>query len=359
MRRLAACIGLVVAVVAATVPAASAAVPTVVYRASAPLADLAADGGHLAWMTVPPPGDCYVVRSMWLRTEGTQSLTGCRPNPASTWPGGSVGNLAVGGARVAWTEFGTSNSESSSSVLHTRLPGGLGSIHFPGCGLIGNCSETVASRIAGAGGRLVYAVWDFSPDTGPGCGDPGGCTSVLTGGRAWELDPQSGQTTQVPGVVAPAAHLAVSGTLGAWVSVQSPGRVHVASLPSGTETAQVVPNGKVMGIAVTAQVLAVLVRGPDGQLRVVRYDPQGGAERGATPIRAGASPVLDITGTHIVVGYERRILVVDALSGRPSTLLVSSAPLSGVNASGGAVTWFRNVGVFPNSHGVIYRVALG
>jgi hypothetical protein len=154
----------------------------------------------------------------------------------------------------------------------------------------------------------------------------------------------AGRSVRVPGVP-PAARLAVGGGRIA-VDVASDhdgqnlvraGRIEVRDAASGRRNATIATTGNVLELALSRDVLAVLVR-RDGRKTIERYAPRSGRLLGRTPVYGNS---------HGLVVSERRVVFLSGRSirqvGRGVVATARTQPVA-VAIEGSSVVWAETPG---------------
>jgi hypothetical protein len=122
----------------------------------------------------------------------------------------------------------------------------------------------------------------------------------------------------------------------------SNGPVEIRDAATGALVASFSPKGTVKAVAVSAQVVAVLVqRGPSKQIE--RYDAETGAPVDTTTVPSTTANTLAIAGPAIVYQTHREIWLYDARGGKKTRLARAGATPIGLSIEDRRVAWAENV----------------
>jgi hypothetical protein len=310
--------------------------------------ELSLSGSRLAWTREGP--SCIRVYRYSFATEIPTPLTRARCVVTSA---GGLAGLVLTGRRVYWTESKGGNSETSWSLRSTVAPYRAMKVAagHVWCGA-GGCScgadlGTALGPTSGSSTTFVYSTHDLSGE--PDCEDFG--TGIVTGSRVHSLvaGPSGLRAAVVPNTPG-AAILAYRGGRIALVPLQdgqSPtepaGLVEVRSVTSGALISQLSPAGTIRALALSRSVVAVLVRGANGN-RIVRYAIATGERLGKTPVPASVDPEsLDIAYSRIVYRAGREIRVIRVETGQSRLVhrvsFDRSFTLNGVQIAGDRIVW--------------------
>ena len=247
--------------------------------------------------------------------------------------------IAYGRGRALWTSVEVGNFVYED--VRVGAPGEQARVLEQVIGLSGAADGDYVTDTAGGGATLAYSVVSVGVlDT---CIDPGTpCDTFIRSGRTMRVVGR--RAVRVPGVP-PAVRLAAGGgriavDVAADHDGEKPvraGTIEVRDAAFGRCTAAIKTTGNVLELALSKDVLAVLVsRG--GRKVIERYAPKGGRLLGRTPVYGNAHG-LAVSGTRVVFLSGRTIRQVGA-----GIVAVAASPPVAVAVDGSQVVWAETSG---------------
>jgi len=274
----------------------------------------------------------------------TRALAGGRPVLLGDARSMSCDNVehpevAYGRGRALWSARGAGNSVYEDIMV--GAPGERPKLLEQVVGGSGGSDGDYLSDIAAGGSTIVYAVVTVGMlDT---CIDPGTpCDYFIESGRTMRVVGR--RAVRIPGVPPVVRLAAGGGRIAVDVAADHDGqkllragRVEVRDAASGRRTATIRTSGNVLELALSRDVLTLLVR-TGGRKVIERYAPKGGRLLGRTAVYGDARS-LAVSGTRVVFLSGRTIREVGA-----GIVAVAPTRPVAVAVEGRRVVWAETVG---------------
>lgn len=325
-----------------------------------PITAFAQNGSLLGWFA-PGVRSCNTVHVLSLNgveatlPTGTSNVT-CRwdmvgPAPQIAIASGSASTLWTLHER-ATTEFdyvvGASVQEPTerrfSEIAHSKAGAGLW-----------------LGGIAGDGTTLVYSVAGVSYVNQIACLSGGSCAEKVSGGgvhlvvgRKDPLIPNTGPALQVAAAAGRIAYVpAVTVVNG--VPEASPTRpIEIRDAETGSLVATALPGGTPVSLALSANVLAVLVRTADG-LQIAWFDAGHGTQLGSVRVSKKTAPRISTNDQTIVYRVGRSVRGITVGTGAITKIVTTPTTPIGLSLAGSRLAWAENVGGQGSIHAIFLR----
>ncbi len=338
----------ILALAAALAPAAAGR-PRTLAVTPGPIAAFAQDGGRVAWAGTEPGSACpWRVRVLTLATGVRAAINRnggptCRDDlgfqPQAV--GGSV-QLALAGTRAIWTLIASGNFRYVSVMtasLGNRADVRLEELVYQ----YGFGEGDHLGSVAGDGPTLAYSRIETTAVEVGDCFDLGTCETPVVGGGVTRV---VGRAMAALAGAPPTLLVAASGNRVALVpaaeggespSAAAGGPVEIRDATTGALLTSFAPAGLVTAVALSSQLVAVLVETPGGT-SIEWYDPVTGAPLGSLAA-PGTAPSLSAFGELVVFRSGRNVRLLDAAAGTARLLARAAATPIGLSIEGGRVAW--------------------
>ena len=350
-------------VVVASTFAAQRRSPSTLVATNASILAFAQDGGRIAWLDGSGQGH-ITVRTPATGRQGTLSVADLWGDVAfDSARGEETGSadtpdvvFALANKRALWGGYDISGNNSYGGVAVSAQ--GERTTKLEELTLIEHFWGEFVTAAAGDGGTLVYStvVEAHTPEFSSAneCYQ-GPCRFTVTGGGVERV--VGGAAVRVPHAP-PAVAIAVSGRRVALVPARrsrsckkncdsypvpaANGPVEVRDVTTGALITRFSPSGTVGAVALSAQLVAVLVWSPRGK-RIERYDARTGTLVALTDVPSSTADRLSIAGSTIVYSEGRTISLLDLPGGRTSTLATAAAVPLDLSIEGRRVAWAESL----------------
>ena len=349
-------------------PSLSAVEGRPVLTTSKPIREISLDGNRFAWLQGATQPPCFRIYRFSFASGVARPLTRARCLETSA---ATFGRLVLAGSRAYWEESESGNTVRDWTIRSTVRPFASRTVAQGSADVVCPAGGTDIGPTAGSGTTFVYSTHDLFPSN-PDCDMQS--NALVSASRIVRIvaRPTGLEAAVVPGVPgAPNAFpwgrlLAYRHGLIAVVPLPNGGRpwgqanrVEIHNATTGALVSELLPDGTIRAIALSPSVAAVLVRSDAGQNRIERYSAEGGNLLGATPVRSGVTPRLDIARNRIAyrVGNEIRIMRVDTGTTRLVARARSAFPrysIGPVQIEHNRVLWYVSGG----GHSRIFQLVL-
>lgn len=322
--------------------------PETIAIVAGPVFSVAQEGGRIAWRGCRVIGVRNVGAGKPLRIPSRgASAVPCEAAARSTGREAIIprDGIALSRALVAWTLFAQGNKEYAQTFT-AQLPSGP--VYGGAERSLGGSRGFVLSDLVGDGNLILQGRVERATDRAceETAADPFECPLNTVGGGVRRLDARSDRP--VPSLP-PTTLLAVSGNrvaLAPAARSTPPSRprlsepaIEIWNPTTGKRSFRAELDGDPISIAVSTQVVAVLVGGSRRTIRVL--DANSGAVLRDVPVARSALPRLTVSGTTIVYGDGRSIQRLNGRSGRQSLVVRTRTVPTSLSIEGRRLAWIE------------------
>ena len=174
------------------------------------------------------------------------------------------------------------------------------------------------------------------------------CPANIVGGGVWRFLARS--AVRVPRAP-PATKIAIAAQRLLLAPARTPSAVEIRNLHTGALVSRTALEGRLLALALSPMVAAVLVR--NGTPRVVVIDPATGVRRRSFAMPSSAESQLALSGRTLVYAKGPRVWRLDVTTGRRTLVAVAGSRPSSLSIEGRRVAWVENRGITSRIRSVV------